>query len=552
MREIIRLVLVLGLVGFISGGALGAFYKYTAPIVEARQMQEVAEGLKAVVPDAKRFEKMDTAPPEVQGTLFKAFDDAGKTLGIVFETIAKGFVGDIKLLIGIEPENKKVISIKILGHQETPGVGTRIEEPGFLGQFKGKSILDNFQIGQDIDALSGATVSAKAVAKAVGLQTRAVLKHLGQDVGELPPPVPVEQPPLEEPVKIDLPVLAGELWTGMGSLQLVAVEVPAAFSAEEKVYLVKSEKGENLGLLLVVIGNGYGGPMQLAVGMDKDLAKVTGIRLLENKETPGLGTKVGEEPFVGQFVGKPLKDTFILGQDVDGITMATVSAQGVVDAVREKTRVAAEHFKAGIDAIKVIPQQISVPAEPAKDPAPKPAPIPAPKPAPAPVAPPKEQPAPPKPPAAQVRVQDTVAQELWSGKGKLAVSALAGTPSGFAPEDKAYLVKTEKGDTLGILLLVYGKGYGGPMQIAIALDKDLKSIVGVKLLENKETPGLGTKVGEAAFTGQFAGKQISGSLTIGQDLDGITMATVSAEAFANTVREKAKAAADFYRGRLGS
>ncbi|MFZ5688110.1 MAG: RnfABCDGE type electron transport complex subunit G [Bacillota bacterium] len=548
MRDIIRLVLVLGLVGFISGGALGAFYEYTAPIVKARQMQEIMEkGLKGVFPDAESFQEMDSAPAEVSGTLYKAFGSGGKLLGIVFETVAKeGFAGNIGLVIGIDPESQKVIAVKVMGHQETPGLGSKIEEPSFIDQFKGKSILDNFQVGQDIDGITGATVSVKAVAKAVGLQSRAVLKHLGQDVGELPPPV--EEPPADEPAEIDLTVLAGELWPGMGSLQLTAVEAPAAFSAEEEVYQVKTEKGENLGLLLVVEGKGYGGPMKVAVGIDKDLTKVTGVRLLENKETPGLGTKVGEEPFVGQFTGKSLKDTFALGQDIDAVTMATVSSQGVVDVVREKARAAAEHYKAGIDTSKALPQQKPAATEPAKEPAPKPASTPASK------EPAKEQPAPQKPSGDQVPtgVQHTVAQELWSGKGKLTVSALEGAPNGFTAEDKAYLVKTEKGDTLGVLLLVYGKGYGGPMQIAIALDNGLKSIVGVKLLENKETPGLGTKVGEAAFTGQFVGKQVSSNLTIGQDLDGITMATVSAEAFANTVREKAKAAADYYRGRLGS
>jgi len=346
MRKLTRLVLVLGLVGFISGGALGAFYSYASPIIMARQLQEVIAGLKSIFPEAESFGKMDAVPADFPGALYEAFGSARKRMGIVIETASKGYVADINLLIGIDPDNQKVTTVKIMRHQETPGLGSKIEEPAFLDQFKGKSILDYFRIGQDIDGITAATVSANAVASAVGQQSRAVLKLLGQDVAELPP-APVEEPPPAEepPVAVDLAVMAGELWTKMGAIQLAAIEAPAAFTVQEKVYQVKSEKGESLGLLLVVEGTGYVGPMQVAVGINKDLTNLTGVRLLENMETPGLGTKVGEEPFIGQFVGKSIRDAFILGQDVDGITMATGSAKGFVEAVREKARIAAEYYR---------------------------------------------------------------------------------------------------------------------------------------------------------------------------------------------------------------
>jgi electron transport complex protein RnfG len=347
MREFFRLVLVLGFVGFISGGALGAFYDYTAPIVEERRLQEVMVTMKGIFPDAERIKEMPETPAEVPGKMYKAFGSDGKQLGIALVTVAKGgYVGDIGLIFGIEPESRKIIAVDVTEHQETPGLGSKIEEPGFLDQFRGKSILDKFQIGQDLDGITMATISARAVASAVGLQSRAVLRHLGQDIDEpAPPPQVAEPPPVEEPVVIDLAVVASELWPGKGVVQLNTIAAPAAFTVTEKVYLAKSEQEELLGLLLVVEGIGYGGPMRLAVGVDKDLAKLTGIRLLENNETPNLGTKIGEEPFISQFVGKGIKDPFVLGQDVDGITMATISAQGVVDVVREKARIAADHFR---------------------------------------------------------------------------------------------------------------------------------------------------------------------------------------------------------------
>jgi Na+-translocating ferredoxin:NAD+ oxidoreductase RnfG subunit len=61
-------------------------------------------------------------------------------------------------------KNGSIKDVKILSHNESPEYAPGITQPEFLGQFKGKDVNDPFVIGQDIDAVTGATISSKAVA----------------------------------------------------------------------------------------------------------------------------------------------------------------------------------------------------------------------------------------------------------------------------------------------------------------------------------------------------------------------------------------------------
>jgi electron transport complex protein RnfG len=66
-------------------------------------------------------------------------------------------------MVGLNPEEEVLTGMTVLSHLETPGLGARIEEDWFKEQFKGKSIHDKFVAKQDIDAITGATISSNAV-----------------------------------------------------------------------------------------------------------------------------------------------------------------------------------------------------------------------------------------------------------------------------------------------------------------------------------------------------------------------------------------------------
>ena len=83
--------------------------------------------------------------------------------------------------------------------------------------------------------------------------------------------------------------------------------------------------------------NGFGGRIELIVGMWMD-GTIIGYKVIEQKETPGLGTKITEKKFAGQFTGLNAYDDISLKKDggtIDAITGATISSRAVIDAVKK-------------------------------------------------------------------------------------------------------------------------------------------------------------------------------------------------------------------------
>jgi len=91
-----------------------------------------------------------------------------EVIGFAFTATGKGYGGDISILIGID-SNYQIKGISILSNTETPGLGTRITEISFTDQFKGLG-LEDISLSKDggkIDAITGATISSRAVTNAV-------------------------------------------------------------------------------------------------------------------------------------------------------------------------------------------------------------------------------------------------------------------------------------------------------------------------------------------------------------------------------------------------
>jgi electron transport complex protein RnfG len=115
----------------------------------------------------------------------------------------------------------------------------------------------------------------------------------------------------------------------------------ALANAEFEVYKVKNENAEELGYALVYEGNGFQGKIRLICGLSKDLEKILALEILEQVETPGLGTKVTETPFTDQF--KQLKTSpninWVKGvppsepNEIQAITGATISSKAVVTII---------------------------------------------------------------------------------------------------------------------------------------------------------------------------------------------------------------------------
>lgn len=105
--------------------------------------------------------------------------------------------------------------------------------------------------------------------------------------------------------------------------------------------------------------------------------------------------------------------------------------------------------------------------------------------------------------------------------------------------DDIYTIYSD-GDEIGYAFIAVGKGYGGGIDILVGLE-DEKTLKGITIISQKETPGLGTRIAEPSFTDMFSGLNIA-DVALRQDggqVDAITSSTVSSAAVVDAVRTTA-------------
>lgn len=190
----IKDALILCLITVVAGCLLGMTNEVTKEPIEKQKMAAALEAYKAVSPQATDFGYNDdllaSAKNELLGMLEAAGKDYGNTeitvvveardsnkevIGYVFSVLSKdGYGGDINICVGTSLDGT-ITGIEIVEHGETPGLGMRATEPEFRDQYKDKQV-DEFiltksgkQADNEIDALSGATVTSRAVTNSVNV-----------------------------------------------------------------------------------------------------------------------------------------------------------------------------------------------------------------------------------------------------------------------------------------------------------------------------------------------------------------------------------------------
>ena len=123
--------------------------------------------------------------------------------------------------------------------------------------------------------------------------------------------------------------------------------VPGIDSYEErsvgdmKYFECMDSSGEIKGYALPAQGNGYQGVIKLMVGLNTDLSEITGVSVLEQVETPGLGGRISEQVFQDQFRGVKTQPAvgYVKNQppdqdtDIQAVTGATISSRSVVNII---------------------------------------------------------------------------------------------------------------------------------------------------------------------------------------------------------------------------
>ena len=111
-----------------------------------------------------------------------------------------------------------------------------------------------------------------------------------------------------------------------------------------EIYEAKDASGNTVGYTLKVLPSGYGGTIELMVGIDSAKGQVSGINVVSNSETAGLGAKSTDPEFSDQYKGKPLEELSVLKNGtpgdteikaISGATITSTAVTNVVDAAIE-------------------------------------------------------------------------------------------------------------------------------------------------------------------------------------------------------------------------
>lgn len=129
----------------------------------------------AMFPDASEFKPMELARIQAELPGVASVDLAvkdGKNAGVLIQAKSRGYGGNVPVLVAFDLTGK-ITNLKILSNDETPGLGKKVEDKSFFGQFIGKMTDKPFTIKADetdktrIDAIAGATISSRAVNEAM-------------------------------------------------------------------------------------------------------------------------------------------------------------------------------------------------------------------------------------------------------------------------------------------------------------------------------------------------------------------------------------------------
>lgn len=163
-NSIFRIAINLTITCFVCGLIIAGTYAITEPAAAAQRVKAKNDAMKELVRDAEEFRKISGKEDWYEGI------KGGKTIAYVVPASGKGYAGTIEMLAAVTPDGK-TIDFKVLKHAETPGLGDKMVEPKFRKQFSGKSPGDmevvKVPTDKNIQALTGATITSRAVTKGV-------------------------------------------------------------------------------------------------------------------------------------------------------------------------------------------------------------------------------------------------------------------------------------------------------------------------------------------------------------------------------------------------
>ena len=282
-RKQLPAYLILALIALAAALLLAVTNAITAGPIKAHEEAAQNAAFQSVM-EADSFSTM-SIPDGCNVTSLVEAKKEGKTIGYCAVSSAKGYGGNVAVTLGVDMDGKIVgCQIGDTNFAETDGFGARWKEPARAEAFIGLSAFG----GDTIEAITGATVTSKAVLAASNDVLKCISHVLGKDV---------EGDVLAFGVKEEKPVQTVEL-TG------------------------DVHQGKAVGF-----GNGEV-TARLTLNDDGTIAALV---IDASTQTPGFGTRCADEEFTAQFIGK--SGPFALNENVDGLTGATVTSTAAVEAI---------------------------------------------------------------------------------------------------------------------------------------------------------------------------------------------------------------------------
>jgi len=287
-----EMVLTLFIVASFCAVVLSIVYSFTLPQIEKTMQELTLQGLRETIA-ADEFKEV------IPDTLWRAFDSSGNFLGIVFRVFPQGYGGPIPITVGLDPD-KSITAVRIAGPaeglKETPGLGAKITESGFIKQFSGKSSREIAikKDGGEIDAITAATISSRAVCNGVRKGIERYSNYLSEELDYKKNLFPDANNFYE--------VIEDSLWYAVAN-------------------------NETLGIVFVGLCQGYLDDIKYIAGLARD-GRISGVEILYSSETEGIGERIREEEFLNKFKeGIP-----------EAITGATISSQALIDAIKNSIK----------------------------------------------------------------------------------------------------------------------------------------------------------------------------------------------------------------------
>ncbi|MEP0368298.1 MAG: RnfABCDGE type electron transport complex subunit G [Cyclobacteriaceae bacterium] len=186
-------------IGVICALLIVLTYEGTLPRVERLKEEALQKAIFQVIPGAERTETYildhgelirSDGKAEMVPRIYAGFDASNQFVGLAIEAAGQGYADVIKVLYGYDPFRERIIGFQVLESKETPGLGDKIEkDQNFLDNFKNmdaRLITDkskkinaivtvkngNKQNEWEVDGITGATISSRAIAAILDNSTR--------------------------------------------------------------------------------------------------------------------------------------------------------------------------------------------------------------------------------------------------------------------------------------------------------------------------------------------------------------------------------------------